>query len=315
MRGIAALSLVITGVVLAAGWSGSSYAQQTATSQPAPVAAAEPRQQHVPHHPDQSTQGEPPSDAAATQTTDEHAGHEVTQPRTPISPITDADRVAAFPDVEGHAVHDNAVYAFVLFDQLEWQAVETGGGVSWDTKGWVGRDRDRLWFRAEGETEGGRLGAAEAHLFYGRAFARWWDVLIGVRQDVRPGPARTWVAFGLQGLAPYWFEVEATGYVSEGGQTAARLEVEYELLVTNRLVLQPLVEANLYGKTSEERGIGAGLSSIEAGLRMRYEFRREFAPYVGVTWNNTFSETKDLAGAVGDTSAGLRFVVGLRLWY
>ena len=180
----------------------------------------------------------------------------------------------------------------------------SAGGLNWDAKGWVGGDRDRLWFRTEGETNDRHLGAAEAQLFYGRAVARWWDVVVGVRQDVRPGPAQTWVAFGVQGLAPYWFEVEATGYVSDGGQTAVRLEVEYELLLTNHLVLQPLVELNLYGKSNVERGIGAGLSSADIGLRMRYEFRRELAPYVGVTWNNTFGETADLAETAGETSDG-----------
>ena len=93
---------------------------------------------------------------------------EATEPQTPVPPITDADRAAAFPDVEGHTLSDNAVYSFVLFDHLEWQGVETAGGLSWDTKGWVGRDRDRLWFRTEGLIEHGRLGDAEAHLFYGR---------------------------------------------------------------------------------------------------------------------------------------------------
>jgi copper resistance protein B len=102
-----------------------------------------------------------------------------------------------------------------------------------------------------------------------------------VRQDFRPGDPQTWAAVGIQGLAPYWFEVEATGYVGAGGRTAAKLEVEYELLFTNRLILQPLVELELYGKSDPERGIGRGLSSLETGLRLRYEIRREFAPYVG----------------------------------
>ena len=212
-------------------------------------------------------------------------------------------------------MRDNTVYAFVLFDQLEWQGDRSAGGLNWDAKGWVGGDRDRLWFRTEGETNDSHLGAAEAQLFYGRAVARWWDVVVGVRQDVRPGPAQTWVAFGVQGLAPYWFEVEATGYVSDGGQTAVRLEVEYELLLTNHLVLQPLIELNLYGKSNVERGIGAGLSSADFGLRMRYEFRRELAPYVGVTWNNTFGETADLAEAAGETTEGPRLVAGLRVWH
>ena len=252
--------------------------------------------------------------AWAETTPDERAGQEQSEPATPIPPITDADRVAAFPDVEPHAIGDTDIYTFVLLDELEWQADQSAGGLNWDAKGWVGGDRNRLWFRTAGQVDDGRLGDAEAHVVYGRAIARWWDVMVGVRQDVRPGPAQTWAAFGVQGLAPYWFEIEATGYVSDGGQTAARLEADYELLITNRLVLRPLVEFNLYGKSNLERGIGSSLSSTDVGIRMRYEFRRELAPYIGVTWNNTFGETRDLAEASGDEVSRVRVVAGLRLW-
>ena len=117
------------------------------------------------------------------------------------------------------------------------------------------------------------------------------------------------------GLAPYWFEVEATAYVGAGGQTAARLEATYELLFTNRVALQPLVEVNLYGKTNRERGIGAGVSSLDAGLRIRYELRREFAPYLGVSWHSRFGETADFAEAGGESTRGRRFVAGLQLWF
>jgi copper resistance protein B len=231
-----------------------------------------------------------------------------------IPPLTDADRAAAFPDVHDTMAHDdNALNYFVLFDQLEWQ---NGGddALSWDTKGWVGRDRDRLWFRTEGEREGSRLAHAEAQVFYGRAIARWWDALAGVRQDARPGDAQTWVGVGLQGLAPYWFEVEATAYVSTAGRTHLRLETEYELLVTNRLILQPLIEANLYGRADPSRGRGVGLSSIEGGLRLRYEFRREFAPYVGVTWQRRLFGAADDARELGQRPGSVRLALGLRLW-
>ena len=231
-----------------------------------------------------------------------------------IPPVTDEDRKAAFPDVEGHTVHDNEVHYFVLADQLEWQSAD-GGGFNLDAKGWVGRDRNRLWFRAEGEGEDGDFGEAETHLLYGRMFSRWWDVVGGIRQDFEPGPSRTWAAIGVQGLAPYWFEVEATGYVGASGRTQARLEVEYELLLTNRLIVQPLAEIELFGKSDPERGIGAGLSSTEAGLRLRYEFRREFAPYVGVIWNWKHGGTADFAKAAGEETSGARFVTGLRLWF
>ena len=140
-----------------------------------------------------------------------------------------------------------------------------GGGVTWDSKGWVGYDRGRLWFRSEGETVAGRLESAEAHVLYGRPISRWWDVVVGVRQDVRPGPSETWAAVGIQGLAPYWFEVETTAYVGSSGRTLVRLEGEYELLFTNRWILQSLGEIELHGKSDPERATGAGLSTAEVG--------------------------------------------------
>jgi copper resistance protein B len=248
---------------------------------------------------------------------EDHSAHQ-TPPAVPlppfIPPVTDADRAAAFPDVHDTMAHDdNALNYFVLFDQLEWQS-GADDAVSWDTKGWIGRDRDRLWFRTEGEREGSRLAHAEAQLFYGRAIARWWDALVGLRQDARPGAAQTWVGVGLQGLAPYWFEVEATAYVSTAGRTHLRLKTEYELLVTNRLILQPLVEANLYGRADPSRALGAGLSAVEGGLRLRYEFRREFAPYIGVTWQRRLFGAADQARANGQQPGSARLALGLRLW-
>ena len=229
--------------------------------------------------------------------------------------LTDADRAAAFPDVKGQPVHDNMINSFVLFDQLEWQAGDAGNGLNWENKGWIGGDLNRFWFRTEGDSEGGRLQTAYAHALYGRAIARWWDVVAGVRQDLRPGPAQTWAAVGIQGLAPQWFDVEATAYVGAAGRTHLRFETEYELLLTNRLILQPRVEFDLYGKADPERGIGAGLSAADAGIRVRYEFRREFAPYVGVVWTRKFFGTADFAQAQGEKAGGARAVAGLRFWF
>lgn len=231
-----------------------------------------------------------------------------------VPPLTDQDRAVAFPDVEGHAVHDNGVHAFVLFDQLEWQA---GGGSrrgSWDTRGWVGRDINRLWFRTEGEFDSDRLIGSQAHVLYGRAVSRWWEVVAGIRQDVRPGPAQTRAAIGIQGLAPFWFDVEATAYIGASGRTHFRIETEYELLLTNRLVAQPLVEIEIYGKDDPSHGFAAGLSTGDLGLRLRYEIRRELAPYVGVTWQRKFFGTADLAEASGEPAGQTRFVAGVRLW-
>lgn len=185
----AALYVVVGLSVIAVGWPIPSYGQPADTGAGGAAASRAGAPQTQPaHHPDQSGRQQPPS-TAADQTTDDHAGHGANRPPAEdpgIPPITDADRAAAFPDVDVSAVHDNDVNSFVLFDQLEWQGGEAGVGVSWDSKGWIGRDRDRLWFRAEGQAEDGHIGDAEAHLFYGRAFARWWDVVVGLRQDLRP---------------------------------------------------------------------------------------------------------------------------------
>lgn len=257
---------------------------------------------------------------------DPHAGHVMPpampaqnasgEPATPIPPVTAADRAAAFrQDLHGHSVHDRAINHYVLFDQFEWQfSGDTKGGI-WDVKSWVGGDLNRIWVHSEGAVEGSGLEEAEVHVTYGRSFSRWWDVVAGVRQDIRPGPGQTWATVGIQGLAPQWFDVQATLYIGESATTLARFEAEYELLITNRLVLQPLVELNLYGKSIPERGIGAGLSAAETGLRLRYEVRREFAPYVGLVWHRQFGGTADFSRAAGRDIGGWRVVAGLRTWF
>lgn len=296
------LAVAIAAIGLGMAHRSAAQSQDLSADQPPPKAAARP--------PKLGAKAEAQGAKA------DHSAHQkkTTEEQPTAPPVTDDDRAAAFPDVQGHAVHDDVVSYFVLFDQLEWQ---TGGdnGLNWDNKGWIGRDVNRLWFRSEVESEDGRVGEAEAHVLYGRAIARWWEVVGGVRQDFRPGPARTWAAIGLQGLAPYWFEVEATAYVGESGRTALRFETEYELLLTNRLIVQPIIEVNLYGKSDPERGIGAGLSTIDTGFRLRYEVRREVAPYIGVTWNRTFGKTADFAEAAGRETSGTRLAIGARIWF
>lgn len=294
-------------VSLAIGWPAVSLAQ--------PASAAVARQEPGAHEGHQHQAAKPKPQSPATP--DDHSQHHppASSALPPhIPPLTDADRAAAFPDVDEHTTHDDAVNYFVLFDQLEWQGTRAGSGLSWDSKGWIGRDIDRFWFRTEGEREHGRLENGQVHALYGRAIAPWWDVVAGIRQDVRPGPAQTWAALGIQGLAPYWFDIEATAYVGASGRTHFRFETEYEVILTNRLILQPLLELEVYGKSDPERGIGSGLSSADLGLRLRYELRREFAPYVGIVWNRKFFGTADYARAAGDSTGGARLALGLRLW-
>jgi copper resistance protein B len=236
-------------------------------------------------------------------------------PREPIPALTAADRAAAFPDVAGHAVHDNAIHSFWLVDRLETWNADEGTGIGWEAVAWIGTDLDRLWLRTEGEHVGGSTESVELEVLYGRAISRWWDMVVGLRQDFGEGPSQTFAAIGVIGLAPYMFEVEATAYVGTSGQTAARVEVEYETLFTNRLILQWLAEAELHGKDDPRRGIGAGLSTLEAGLRLRYEFTRKFAPYIGVARERAFGKTADLRRASGGDIDDTRFVIGLRTWF
>ena len=237
------------------------------------------------------------------------------QPRTPIPAITDADRAAAAPPSR-HMHHlDNSVHSYTLINRLETWDADHGNAQAWEAQGWIGTDLNRLWWRSEGEREDGATEAADLEVSYGRSVSRWWDVVAGVRHDFKPGDAQTFVGIGVQGLAPQKFEVSAMGYAGEHGQTAARFEVEYETLLSNRLVLQPLVEAALYGKDDPRRGIGSGLSTVETGLRLRYEFTRQFAPYIGIVHERAFGKTAELRQAEGESARDTRFVFGLRMWF
>ncbi|WP_178083830.1 copper resistance protein B [Pseudomonas sp. BGI-2] len=235
--------------------------------------------------------------------------------RTPIPVLTDADRKAAFPPVAGHGVHDKSLNTFFLLDQFEYQDADNGSALSWDAKGWIGGDIDRLWLRSEGERTNGVTEDAELQALWGHSISPWWDVVTGVRQDFKPGSPQTWGAFGIQGLALYNFEAEATAFIGENGQTAARLEGDYDILLTNRLILQPTAEMNFYGKNDPQRGIGSGLANTEVGLRLRYEIVREFAPYIGVTWSRSYGKTADLASDEGEDANEARFVAGIRMWF
>ena len=238
-----------------------------------------------------------------------------TESRTPIPALTDADRAAVFTSHAGHQVHDSAINTYFLADKLEWQNADDASTLAWDLSGWIGGDIDRLWLRSEGERSNGKTEDAEIQALWGHAISPWWDVVTGVRQDFKPGAPQTWAAFGLQGMALYNFEAEATAFIGENGQSAVRLEGDYDILLTNRLILQPTAELNVYGKNDPQRGIGSGLANTEAGLRLRYEIRREFAPYIGVTWNRTYGHTADYAREEGEDRSEARLVLGVRLWF
>ena len=209
---------------------------------------------------------------------------------------------------------DEHAFWSVLGDRLEYQ--EDSDSTVYDVQAWYGTTYDRFVIKAEGDIADGTLEESSTDLLWGHAFNAFFDTQLGVRLDqFNEGKDRQWLAFGVQGLAPYWFEVDVTAYVGDDGRTALSAEAEYELLLTQRLILQPRAELNLYGKDDADNGLGSGLSDLAVGLRLRYEFSRQFAPYIGVEWTDTYGDTADYRRAVGQDTSGTQFVAGLRFWF
>ncbi len=216
----------------------------------------------------------------------------------------------------GHK-HGETLLTLFMLDRLELRDSEPDRTAYWEAQAWIGGDINKLWLKTEGEANQGRTRDAEIEAFYSRAVAPFWDVQAGVRHDLQVNglPSRDWLAIGLKGLAPYKFEVDATAYVGDSGRSAARLKAEYDLLLTQRLVLMPEFEASLYGKKDPERELGSGLSNLEVGLRLRYDIRRKFSPYVGVVWSRLYGDTADIARQNGETDHDTQLVAGLRAWW
>lgn len=202
----------------------------------------------------------------------------------------------------------------VLGDRFEYDA--DSEVTTFDLQGWYGTTYDRFVVKFEGSAVDGQLEESQTDLLWGHAVNAYFDTQLGVRLDqYNEGRNRQWLALGVQGLAPYWFELDMTVYLGEGGRTALSLEAEYELLFTQRLILQSRAEVAAYGKDDAVNGLGSGVSDAAVGLRLRYEFSRQFAPYVGVVWNGTFGGTADLARANGDATRDTRYIVGIRFWF
>ncbi|MCC7267304.1 MAG: copper resistance protein B [Caulobacteraceae bacterium] len=271
--------------------------------------------------------------SAAPASADPHAGRDTGPPaaapaaaQLPVgqapapAPITDslADRVfgaAAMDrarDVLAHE-HGGDRASKLQADLLEW--APAGGAYGWEVEGWWGGDIDRLAFKTEGEgqkSEG--VEAAEVQLLYSRALARYTDVQAGLRYDIEPR-SRAYAVLAVDTLFPYWFEAEGSLFVSDKGDLLARVEGAYDLRLTQRLILQPRAELDFAAQDIPEAGAGSGLSTAELGLRLRYEIRREFAPYIGVSYERAYGGTADFRRADGEDRETTRFVVGLRAWF
>lgn len=231
---------------------------------------------------------------------------------------TPEQQQAAFPDpgsmtMSGHmgAAH----YGTVMVDRLEVQDADAHAALVWEANASWGRDFDKLNVSSKGEHVAGAPVHQQTALFWSHALTRWWDGTLGLRHDGSEGPDRTWAALGVQGLAPYFFHVDATAYAGAAGRSALRLDVRYDMRFSDRLILQPRLELNAYGTGDAENRTGKGLSDSETGLRLRYEIRREIAPYLGIEWSRKYGSTADLVRAAGARAGEARAVAGIRLWY
>lgn len=246
----------------------------------------------------------------------EMSGHEP-HDHDAVAVITPAV-ATAIGDGDDHAGHDHMrpyPFLWAKLDQLERRASDGEDALAWEGAISWGGSFDRLWLRTEGERAQGRTEEQEAQLYWSHAVGRWWESILGLRQDTAEGPARRWLAVGVQGLAPYWFELAATAYVGESGRTALRLEGDYEVLLSNRLILQPELELDFYGQDDVAHRRGQGLSESVVGLRLRYEIRREFAPYVGLRWQRQYGDTADMARAAGAQVGEAQLLAGVRAWF
>jgi copper resistance protein B len=232
-----------------------------------------------------------------------------------------AAQTPAVPSVPGlepgamQPVMDQSIYAHAIFNQLEGRWNGSNTEFRWEGQGWAGTDYDKLWIKSEGTVSQGAVDDGQDQFLYSRAITTYFDLQGGLRSDIDSRPTRNWAAFGIQGLAPYFFDLELTGFVSGEGHLAAKLEASYDVLLTQRLILQPQLELNLYSKADPVRLVGAGFSDIDTGLRLRYELSRKFAPYLGVAYQGKFGQTAIFARQAGESTGDFRFVFGIRAWF
>jgi copper resistance protein B len=271
---------------------------------------------------------------------DPHAGHDMgaaaaTDHSAPIGtnlPAGDAPAPTAFPGSAAgrfygeqemaQAVrelkdeHGGGTFSQVIFNLAEAQIRDGRDGYRWDGEAWIGGDINRLAIKTEGAGDFGRaIDDAEVQVLYSRALDPYVNFQAGVRYDFKPNPSRAYASVGFEALAPYWFDVEGTVFLSDKGDVLARAEAYYDQRLTNWFVLQPRAELNFAVQDVPENGIGSGLSDIELGLRLRYELRRELAPYIGVSWDRKLGDTARFARGEGEGTGGFSFVTGVRVWF
>lgn len=316
MRIAALLAAVLTAAATPALAQHEGHQMPPASSPPAPKPAAKPDPAPVP------APAASPEAMPAMEGMDHGAMVEEVGSEPPPAPPTDhaADGVfdpAAMARARARlqAEHGGGILSKVMLNLGEVQLRDGETGYRWDGEAWIGGDLNRFVLKTEGEGADGDLEAAEAQALYSRAVGPYFDLQVGLRQDFEPTPRRTYFTVGFEGLAPYWFETEGAVFVSNKGDLSARLEGTYDLRLTQRWILQPRAEVNLAARDVPELGLGSGVSNVELGLRLRYELRREFAPYVGLSFERKVGGTADFARALGESAEATSVVFGLRAWF
>lgn len=244
------------------------------------------------------------------------------------APAADAPPVGSLPASDGegprgydsYGIHphmmDNAPTWQVLFDKFGASRNRNGqNALEWDGRFWFGTATDRLLVKSEGERESGGGSDGKVEAFWSHAISPFWDLQLGARRDIGAGPKRNWAAVGVEGLLPYNIELTATAYAGPSGRSALALKAEYDLLLTQRLIFTPELQASVYGKNDPQRGIGSGLSQGSLSLRLRYEVTREFAPYVGVSFERKFGQTASYASDAGESRSQAAVIAGVRFWF
>lgn len=214
----------------------------------------------------------------------------------------------------GSPIEDQYVWVHAIFEQVEGRFGSEDAFV-WDGEAWTGTDAHRLWLKSEGELKDGEVEGGQHEILYDHPISTYFDLQAGLRYDLDSRAGRGWAAFGVEGLAPYFFHIAATAYASGSGHFAAKLAGTYDLLITQRLILQPDIELNFYSKDDSKRLIGSGLAVLDLGIRLRYEIVRKFAPYIGVTYERKSGQTGTYAAAAGEKTDAIRLAVGVRSWF
>jgi copper resistance protein B len=232
------------------------------------------------------------------------------------SPQPTGKVTATLPGLEP-SVEDNQIFVHARLDQFEGRTNGPDNELRWDGEGWIGTDTNRLWLKSEGFINNSTVSDGDHEALYDRPIPhmRYFDAQVGVRVDLDSGPTRTWAAVGIEGLAPYRFEFAPTLYIRDGGHVAGRVAGSYDLLLTQRWIVQPEAELNFYSKDDPSRQIGSGLSDLDTGVRLRYELSRKFAPYIGFAHSGKYDNTARYSRQAGETTSDHRFVFGLRLWF